>query len=449
MTLRSAHLLLWFVAIVAVTGVLLFLALPKEGTPPDDVPGMARWLASHPADWLTASILSDRALDTDSPRRVVLWRASHELARRLAPRRRNTTAGFVRAGLLHWEQLAAAEQQAVLRALEPLLRDITVFRDIATPLYDLTHDFAMLRRGAPDSLEALALLRDVAINNGLTAEYRELRDALRRKRLAEFEARHASLAPRDLLGQLSFQPRADDHPFITRVLTELQRRPIDANAGVRDLARDVIDYAIDHRLGPLDGLEALALDTKSAPDATRARLALALGDVPRAAQIEMTYDTAGSAEWHEYHIERALFEARRGDFIAAEVHLDRAGSSIEATATRHDVARLQGRSTSLPQTAPEWLSLCSGDICRGTHTTITATAPRTLPLTLAVVQTDQVAPYVEIYVDDLRVAEGEIEMQRTFEVPLREGVQRVEIVVVNAMTRGGAYRRVRVAESRP
>jgi hypothetical protein len=445
-TQRQATLVLTLIAVISFTLAALFLALPAEQAPPKDVPGMARWLASHPADWLTASILSDRALDTASPNRVALWRSSHELARRLAPRRPNATAGFVRAGLLHWEELAPAERTSVLRAFEPMLRDPEVFRDVAFPLFDLTHDFAMLRRAGPGTLESLALLRDVAAANGLAQDYRELRDAVRAKRLAEFEARAASMSPTEVFLQLGIETRAEDHPFLVRVLTELQRRPLDVNPQRPDIAGNIIDYAIDHGLTPLEGLHALALESGAAPHPERARLALALGDAQRASQIEVAFAVPGAPEWREYYIERAFQDAGRGDFIGAVVQLDRAGESLETTVAREELARLRGEPSRTPlarYATPEWRGLCSDEICRTAFADVWSDSPRTLPLTLQVVQTDQISPYLELYVDDALVAEGEVTEQRTFNVPLPAGMHHVELRVVNPLTRSSAYRRLR------
>jgi hypothetical protein len=445
-TQRQAIPVLTLIAVISFVAAALFLVLPAQPAPPKDVAGMARWLASHPADWLTASILSDRALDTASPHRVALWRSSHELARRLAPRRPNATAGFVRAGLLHWEELDAAERTSVLRAFEPMLRDPDVFRDVVFPLFDLTRDFAMLRRAGPGTLESLALLRDVAAANGLAQDYRELRNAVRAKRLSDFEVRAGSMSPTEVFVQLGIEPRAEDHPFLVRVLTELHRRPLDVNPQRPDIAGNIIDYAIDHRLGPLDGLHVLALESGAAPHPERARLALALGDVQRASQIELAFGAPGTAEWREYYVERAFQDARRGDFIGAAVQLDRAGEGLDVTVAREEVARQRGEAsrTALARyTTPEWRGLCSDEICRMAFADVWSDSPRTLPLTLQVVQTDQISPYLELYVDDALVAEGEVTEQRTFNVPLPAGMHRVEVRVVNPTTRSSAYRRLR------
>jgi hypothetical protein len=445
-TQRQTIVVLTLIAAIAFGSAALFLALPSEPEPPKDVAGMARWLASHPADWLTASILSDRALDTASPNRVALWRSSHELARRLAPRRPNATAGFVRAGLLHWEELDAAERTSVLRAFEPMLRDPDVFRDVVFPLFDLTHDFAMLRRAGPGTLESLALLRDVAAANGLAQEYRELRNAVRAKRLSEFEARAASMSPTDVFLQFGIEARAEDHPFLVRVLKELQHRPLDVNPQRPDIAANIIDYAIDHGLGPLEGLQILALESGAAPHPERARLALALGDAQRASQIELAFAVPGAAEWREYYIERAFQDAGRGDFIGAAVQLDRAGEGVDVTVAREELMRQRGEPSRTPlarYATPEWSGLCSGEVCRMTSADVWSDSPRTLPLTLQVVQTDQISPYLEVYVDDAIVAEGEVTEQRKFEVPLPAGMHRVEVRVVNPVTRSSAYRRLR------
>ncbi|HEX2122152.1 MAG TPA: hypothetical protein VHL59_10965, partial [Thermoanaerobaculia bacterium] len=164
MTRRARQLLLALMAaLFALTLVVLLLnpRIARDPVPPSDPAAMAAWLARHPADWLTASALADAALDSNVPRRLELWRSSHALAQRLAPRLPNARAAFVRAGLFHWYELGETDRKAVLAAAAPLLRDERLFQSLHRPLWELTRDFAFLRRNAPDSVNALVALRDV------------------------------------------------------------------------------------------------------------------------------------------------------------------------------------------------------------------------------------------------------------------------------------------------
>jgi hypothetical protein len=198
------------------------------------------------------------------------------------------------------------------------------------------------------------------------------------------------LDPPELIRRLPSPLTREDEPLVRRVLAELQRRPLDAAAaaGVHERASDLSDFAVRHGLGPLDGLNAL-IDNREVPVARRIRLARALGQDDQA---------------------RTLATQR----------------------------------TNLP--APgAWIGTCgTTDLC----STVTATieAARAIRLSLDVVQTDEVDPYVEIYVDDVRVAEGNVRGSRTFALPVREaGSHRVEVRLANPQTRNGVQRRVRLS----
>ena len=69
-----------------------------------------------------------------------------------------------------------------------------------------------------------------------------------------------------------------------------------------------------------------------------------------------------------------------------------------------------------------------------------------LRIALATTQSDEIAPYVEVYVDDGLRAEGEVREKRVFEVPAPRGVHRVELRLVNGYTRNGTQRRVGIGQ---
>jgi hypothetical protein len=70
-------------------------------------------------------------------------------------------------------------------------------------------------------------------------------------------------------------------------------------------------------------------------------------------------------------------------------------------------------------------------------------------LTIETVKTDEVPPYVEVYLDDARVGEGEIGKERSFAVPASAGLHRLRVQVPNLLTRNGAARLVRVVSVVP
>jgi hypothetical protein len=228
----------------------------------------------------------------------------------------------------------------------------------------------------------------------------------------------------DLLMMLPRKIDTGDEPLVRGILEEIDRRPFDIqqmNGRIEDLA----EYAVDHHVQPLTGLAPLVETTGKLPDARRARLALALGDRAAATRIELTGSVPGVAEWIRYHQERAAYEKHNGDETAAAIQRQRATLGVKPP----------------PAGTREWTGLCSADeIC--SSATTTHSAP--LRVTLSVVQSDEVPPYVEIYVDDALVHEGEVRGTRTFNVGAGPSPQTTEIRIANPRTRGGIQRRLRL-----
>lgn len=419
MSRTARRLYLGFTAVLMAAVLVAFVLnrdIARDERRPDDFDALARWVADHPADWLAVSLIADRSLDAGVPRRLELWRASYAHASRLAPLRPNPAAAFTRGGLFHWYELGAEDRAAVLRAAAPLLRDPATFARMHRPLWELTRDLAYLRRHAPDSERALLALRDIAVTNGRFDDYRELRAALVRRRLRTFEEKRAALTPPELIALLPRRITSAYDPLVRRVLEELQRRPLDAAsaARARSGAEELIAYALRHRIRPLDGLEAI-IETPSIRAPIRARLAIALGRDGQAAAIELASATGGG-DWTPYFLERAAFEAARGDAATAALYRRRATGTEPA----------------------QWSGTCGrNEVCR----TATRVVDAPLALTVQNAQSDEVPPYVELYVDDMLVAEGPVEESRRFTV----SPGRVELRVVNPWTRNRFQRRVRLS----
>jgi hypothetical protein len=426
----------------------------RDPRPPRDIEGMATWLARHPADWITASALSDAALDSMFPRRFELWRKAHELGAHLAPLRPNATVAFVRGGLFHWYELSEADRAAVLAEAAPLLRDPAIFSDLHAPLWRLTRDFAYLRSNAPPTLDAVDQLRTLAAKYGQFAEYRELRAALQRKRLEIFQQQHATMSLEAMLRLLPRAPDVGDEPLLRAVLEELQRRSF-AVSELRGLEPLVL-YALRHDLRPLDGLAPLVRIRDAMPAPARARLALALNESSAASAIELGGAVVGAPEWTAYHAERALFEARRGDRGGTLAQLNKAmipKPTLAALAAGKEAMTLLGdtdaaasyRAQLAAWNERRWRNACGGvELCDWVTMDV-YTAGGRVPVTLAPSQTDQTPPYVEIYVDDRLVLEGEVRDMRTFDVPVPDGVHEIEIRLANERTRNGVQRRVRLS----
>jgi hypothetical protein len=446
-------------AIALAIVLVLFLAdrdAIKDPAPPRESAGMSKWLAAHPADWLTAAALSDAALDTSLPRRVELWHASYALANHLAPRVPNPRAAFVRDGLFHWYELEDRDRKAVLDTAAPLLRDPQTFGTLSEPLFDLTHDFDYLLHNAPQTVDAMGWLRMLAATRGLFAQYRETRARVERLRVADFAAQRASVPTAELPALLPRRLTAAEEPLVRQILEEMQQRSFDPVHVKGDL-EGMIEYTIAHRLQPLAGVAPFVEESNLLPDTVRARLALALGHPEAASLIELGSSSAGTPAWSRYHLERALFEAQQGNAAAANLQLRRATTNAPdlnvlatseqcATLLHKDAAAAQLRQqlASLARRPIEWSDTCArNELCDLARASVYSTG--NVEIKADVVQSDQTPPYIEIYADDARVAEGEVAGERRFTLPLPRGVHRLEIRLINPRLGNGTQRRVRLS----
>jgi hypothetical protein len=426
MTRTMRQTMLASVAASSALLLLLFLAntdLTRDPVRPDDLDGLAAWLAHHPSDWLAASAITDHSLDSALPlqRRVALWRGSHILAVYLAPLRTNPTAGFVRAGLFHWYELGPADRQAVLETAAPLLRDPSIFSALHRPLWELTHDLRYLRRSAPQTIRALAMLRELAIAGGDFAEYRELRAAMRDRRMRDFQAKRATASVAELIDILPRPITDSDEPLVHAILAEIDRRPFDVQT-MGGRVEELALYAIRHDVKPLTALAPLVDRVGTLTNPTRARLAMALGDRDGAMRIELTTAMV-SAEWIPYLLDRAAFEERNGQpALAARYRL------------RATVAEAPAMNV--------WTDTCgSAELC----STASRIHDGPLQFRASVAQSDAIPPYVEVYLDDVLVMEGEIRDEKTFAVDATPGPHRTEVRLINRTMRNGTQRRVRLS----
>ncbi|HEX2121218.1 MAG TPA: hypothetical protein VHL59_06200, partial [Thermoanaerobaculia bacterium] len=261
----------------------------------------------------------------------------------------------------------------------------------------------------------------------------------------------------DLLRLVPDRLDAADEPLIRRALEELHKRSFRPSELAGPIEQ-IVDYAIRHELPGLDGLATLVHAPQTLPPSTRARLAIAIGRAQDATRIELADAVPNAPEWVPYHRERALFEARDGDAAAAEAQLRRAasaGADPRVTETAAQVAAILGNDAAAARYRQElaalahkprvWTGTCGGDeLCDWARTRVYVTGGA-IELALDVVQSDQTPPYVEIFVDDARAAEGLVDGERRFVVPAANGVRRVEVRLVNRATPGGAQRRVRLS----
>ncbi len=396
MTGRAARLFLVLVALtMAVAAAVLLLRPPEIGSvrTPSDARSLAARIARHPTDWAAASALAEVALDARLSNRVVLWRAAYEHASLLAPERTEPANGFARAAFFHWIELSEKDRRDAMAAYAPLLRDPAIFARMARPLFELTGDLSILHRAGPPTGDSLETLISFALPNGRFADYRVLRGELQQKRIDDFNGRRHTVTPEELVARFPKPPyHTDAEPLIRALLDELHRRPLDHDPSRADVIDAVVDDALRHNLGPLDGLEVITRTPGAATVTTQIKLAHALGLNERAAQLEMA---------------------------------------------SNDPRRV------LPNDS-DWQGLCQIDICTRAWRMIEA--EHGIALTIETVQTDDVPAYVEIYVDDALRAEGEVGPKRDFILPVgNRGSHRIEVVLANPMTRNRFPRRVHIA----
>jgi hypothetical protein len=424
-----------------VAGLALFLIDPQPRQTSSDKAAFER--------------IVEQALDSNSPMRFELWRAAREQVARLDPNRPTAATAFVRSGLFHWYELNDADRREVLTAIEPLLRDGPFFDSMARPLFQLTGDFKVFRRANPGSEGMLSRLAVMAAENGRFDDYRYFRERLRRRRFETFAGTRKTATPSELVDALPVPVTAADGDLMQGLLNELHVRPIDDDRAATSRMDALIDYALDHNLQPLDGLEPVLRIPKSASDSRRARLALRLGQLDRATDIENASSNPPPGQWHSYYVERAVAETRRHESLAALQYLEKAGNPSDplVIAAREEMQRLAGNAAeaardhamlvSKADDIEQWLGTCGDDICDQASATLWSDG-RPFTMKLTTVQTDEVPPYVEIYADDALMAETAVAQATPFRFDLLPGIRRIEIRIANPTTRNAVHRRLRV-----
>jgi len=407
----------------------------------------------NPADERALEQICEQALDSNSPSRFAVWHAAHEQLVRLDPNRPSAAAPFVRSGFFHWYELSDADRHSVMLAIEPLLRDEAFFGRMALPLFQLTGDFTILRRANPGSESAMSELMSMAVTNGHFEDYRLFREQLRRRRLTTFESTRNSATPAALIALVPLPATTADQPLLQGILQQLHVRPVDdAHLDTRRLGA-LLDYALDHDLRPLDGLDAVVHIANAVSDPQRARLALRLGQLDRAADIETESPDVDRHPWHRYYVERAVAEMQRHEALHALQYLQKAGDGADTLAATEQIQRMAGNTSEAAavhgtllahaNAVQQWLGLCGTDVCDHASGTLWSEgAP--FALKLAAVQSDNVPPYAEVYADDALAAEGAVSPSLPMRTALLRGLHRIDIRLANPLTRNAIHRRIRI-----
>lgn len=419
--LRTFHYLL---GAIMVSMLAVFVTTPqrewKTEKAPQNLPGLAQHIDEHPTDWSAAADITENALDADVPKRFELWHASHAFAKTLAPHREQSDIAFARSGLFHWNELTPDDRKRVIAAIDPLMRDKGRFPQLARPVWELTNDIALLRRTAPRDLNSLALIADIAVTNGDFNDYRAVRDDVRRERDRAYLETLRKTSPEDMLQTLRPPVRASEQATVQAMLDELHRRPLDGDPHAPENTDAVLAFVLDRNMEPLDGLEAVTRINGSASDPLRARLSLRLGQVDRATNIEISSTTVDPRPWRRYFEERAAFEEQRGDRNLAEVYRAKLFTASHVRSEWHG-------------------GPCEAVLCTMLYSEVEG--PQTVTLEKA--ESDDVPPWVEVYIDDALVDEGPVDAKRAVTIPA--GLHRVELRLANPVTRNLTRRRVRVS----
>lgn len=424
---KSVYLL---ILAAASLGSLILFAVVRPPfpviAPPNDFAGAVRWLESHPADYIAADTVTQETLNTQAKRRFDVWRASHELSVQLAPWRTGPRMSFVRSGLEHWYELAPRDRANVLHAAGPLLHDTEIFRRVAQPLFDLTANFGYLRRNAPHDAASRDQLSRIAATNGLFADYRSLRAEAVVARLRHFSQIRSSASQADLIEILPDHFCDDDEPLLRSILDELSRRPLEGAPSNPALVDRVVDYSLRRHIEPLSGLEALVDLPGAASEPARARVALHLGDPDRASRIEISAPHNDPAVWADYFDERSAFLRAHGDGTMANVYAAKAFVGHQARV--------------------KWAHLCADkEICTTGDREVVVSKIHPLSLALDASREERVPAYVELFLDQRRVAEGGVAKTTTFNLGTPPaGPHPIEIRIINPFTPEARSRRLRI-----
>ena len=439
-------------AVLALAAAIAFVAFdPDEpGPAPQRLRELGPWLEQHPSDWIASSIVVDKALDSPLPQRDPLWRAAYAHSQLLAPYREAPHLAFLRSGLGHWYELGEPDRQRVRENAASLLVDPDQFRKLWRAVWEVTGDYALLRRANPGTAESMPALMWISSTYGLFPEYREARGEFRRRQFAEFGAARAMMPQPEIANVLPDAPVRDDEPLLQAALDEWHRRPLDS-LPVRSVA-GTIEYSLRHGLRPLDGLDYLITHPYQG-DPLRARLAIYNGFFDRATDLEISSSDVTPLAWRQYHVERAYAEAKRGELQATNVELFKASRAELDAEVLEAAAKLQKSDAAVAELTltysmpAKWEGLCSADVCQSARAQWYTPGAAQQTLALSTVQTDEYAPYAEVYVDEELASEGPVAEATPFAIAAKgEGVHRVEIRLANPLTRNLLQRRVRIAQ---
>ncbi|HUO84009.1 MAG TPA: hypothetical protein VM534_02755 [Thermoanaerobaculia bacterium] len=409
---------------------------------------LAEALWQSPADRELYRRIAELALDIPDEGRFDLWRRSHRMTRHLAPEWPTAQSGFIRAGFLHWNGLGPADRGQVKSAAGRLIEQPEHFAQYWQAIWQATQDIDLFRRHAPGDADTHLILATLALRRGEFDEYRSLRNELPRRRANDLRS---SPPPGQVLDHLRKIRRIPSlHPLMKSDLAYLERNPPPARGLNPTDVADFLTYALEQALEPLGGFTEISFSEEALEPKLRARLAVALRKPSLADRIEKFGVAEGIEQWWEYRAERAISEIAQDNLLAAKAQISRVRAEnqnqpsvllarlllAEAEEKQEDAARIEAEIENLAGidgADSRWSDLCGREICRQTTgTTLFLAHPATLALPLRVIETDSIAPWVEIALDGKLVREGAIEGSRTFIMSIdARGLHRIEVRLMN------------------
>lgn len=410
---------------------------------------IARTLENYPASGDAYRRSAELAFDLPSTS-TAIWNKAYQTAERLAPAWTTTRREFIRQAFFHWPELSEPDRQRVLREAADLMRDPRTFTQLHRPLWQLTRDLDYLRRAAPRNIDSWLELMRLALDVGEFEHYRALRSEAAKvfeQSLNEKTRRRAS--PDEILNDLlKLERSAENRAVMRRYLDWLAENPPTGLESNPDHLSRFVDYAIRERLPHFDALVHLSSPESPLPPPARARLAIATDNVTVADAIEREF-MQRTPPWTDYLIERAVYEARRDQVARARERLDHLSpaekNSAPALSTRAYLAGRIGQNeeaerlyatleqtfSPLTMSADRW-GLCNGAICSTEGSAVTfSRKPQRTTVVLAPAREQNPPAYVEVLIDEHRVAERAVIESTRVDLNVPAGLHRIRVKLLN------------------
>ncbi len=414
---------------------------------------LIRRLEANPADREALLRVLESSLDDDSSRKFELLQKAHRSAERLAPHSPAASESFLRTALFHWSELDQNQRREVKLAAGKLLGLRPYFVDLHMPFWALTKDFAWIREVAPRDLESTRELMQLALQTGRFDDYRSLRIEVHNTLEVTLNALERDRRPSGeivaLITKIDREKRNDGQ--FALACTALMSDPPMVSPLPPESIEPSIDYLIRNRIQPLDGL--LLLDERSLSLPYRARLSLAAQEIESADRLFSSAAETRSPGWTSFHVERARLALHAKNYPEARAFLARIGIDAtnrpEVVEVRQRVESAYGKRGIVAATYPDaplprtFTRYCTDTLCPSEAVWVRGPGPPE-PLVLRSVSSDEIPPYVEVLINDVRVKEGPVRAAVQIVIPASTELRRIAVRLMNPITRNGFSRSLRI-----